>query len=256
MFGHEKGAFTGATERRIGRLEMAAGGTVLLDEIGDMPMAAQVRLLRVLEERSFQRVGGSRTVPLSARVVAASHCRLDQAVTDGQFRSDLYYRLAVVTIALPSLAERCGDIPALVDALTKDMPQTAKLSHHALGRLMAHSWPGNVRELRSVLVRAALFHPPDSGPVDANQMERLINPAWTVTVDAPSGHNGDIRPLLEAVEQRRLHDALVAARGVVAVAARHTGLNRTTFLARMRRYGLTRAMTQSATPAQQEFAVP
>jgi sigma-54 specific flagellar transcriptional regulator A len=239
LFGHERGAFTGAVDRRVGRFEAAAGGTLLLDEIGDMPAAAQVRLLRVLEERRFTRVGGTQELRFSGRIIAASHCDLPRLIDDGRFRADLWYRLAVAIITLPPLRERREDIPALVTALSRDIDRPARLDDASLTLLAQHDWPGNVRELRSVLVRAALFHPPGLGPVDIRQLPALIHPTGTLPAHSTKDDE-DLRALLYAVERRQMSDALKRAGGIVADAARLTGLNRTTFVEKMRRHGLTR----------------
>jgi len=162
LFGHEKGAFTGADARRVGRFETAHGGTIFLDEIGDMPTETQAKVLRVLQERCFERVGGSKPVEVDVRVVAATHRDLEQEVRAGRFREDLYYRLRVVEIELPPLRERPEDVPALAEhflgelAGRLDRPKR-RLSPEAFARLAAHGWPGNVRELRNVLEQAAVL---------------------------------------------------------------------------------------------------
>lgn len=162
FFGHEKGAFTGADRLKIGKLEYAESGTVFLDEIGDMPMELQGKLLRVLQEEEFVRVGGLDPIPLAARVVAATHCNLEQLVREGRFRQDLYYRLSVSTLQLPSLRERRQDIPLLVDALLDKIAvrfQCGKpvLDKGAVEKLIAYDWPGNVRELENVLTRSVVL---------------------------------------------------------------------------------------------------
>jgi len=172
LFGHEKGAFTGADARRVGRFEAAAGGTLLLDEIGDMPLETQAKVLRVLQERVLERVGGNVKIPVDVRVVAATHRDLEAEVKDGRFRQDLYYRLKVVQLELPPLRERREDIPALVERFLAQLaerlgrPRT-RISEAALGRLSRHPFPGNVRELRnlieqaSVLSSGGVIEPPD-----------------------------------------------------------------------------------------------
>ena len=160
LFGHEKGSFTGATATRKGRLEEAHGGTIFLDEIGDMPFHMQVKLLRVLEERVVQRVGGSAPIPVDLRVISATHRDIEAAIDAERFREDLYYRLAVFPIALPALNERPEDVPLLIEhflAQATDTPPV-EFDSYALRLLEDHSWPGNVRELRNLVQRAALVH--------------------------------------------------------------------------------------------------
>jgi DNA-binding NtrC family response regulator len=164
LFGHEKGAFTGADARRAGRFEAADGGTIFLDEIGDMPLATQAKVLRVLEERAVERVGSTKPIPVDVRVVAATHRNLEEDVKRGAFREDLYYRLRVVEVELPPLRDRPEDIPAIADRFLGQLaerlgrPRKA-LDAAALARLARHPWPGNVRELRNAIEQAAVLSP-------------------------------------------------------------------------------------------------
>ena len=163
LFGHEKGAFTGALSARKGRFEMAEGGTLLLDEIGDMSLPMQVKLLRVLQERSFERVGGNQTIRCNVRVVAATHRDLESRIAEGKFREDLFYRLNVFPIEVPSLRERTEDLPALVSTIAGQLARTGRgevrFSPEALQALAAYEWPGNVRELTNLVERLAVLHP-------------------------------------------------------------------------------------------------
>lgn len=163
LFGHEKGAFTGAITARKGRFEMAEGGTLFLDEIGDMPMPMQVKLLRVLQERTFERVGSNRTQFADVRVIAATHRNLDAQIANGHFREDLYYRLNVFPIEMPALRERPEDIPLLVHELVTRIEHenrgSVRLSREALASLCRYGWPGNVRELANVVERLVILHP-------------------------------------------------------------------------------------------------
>src|SRR5207253_4253908 len=161
LFGHEKGAFTGADRRRIGKFEQCSGGTLLLDEIGDMPLAAQAKVLRLLQEQAFERVGGTETVRTDVRLIAATHRDLEAWSAEGKFRPDLYYRLSVFTIHLPPLRERGDDLPLLVHAYLKRFGhelgrEVRDVSPGAWERLRSYSWPGNVRELQSVIKQALL----------------------------------------------------------------------------------------------------
>lgn len=167
LFGHERGAFTGADRQQKGKLEMADGGTVFLDEIGDMPLTLQAKLLRVLQDREFQRVGGAKTVSVNIRIVAATNRDLRQAVKAGQFREDLYFRLNVVTLTLPPLRERQGDVPALAQFFLERHTRDAKrpgmvLSAAAVEALTRYPWPGNIRELDNVIARAVVLSPKDT----------------------------------------------------------------------------------------------
>jgi DNA-binding NtrC family response regulator len=162
LFGHEKGAFTGALERRAGCFELAQNGTVLLDEIGDMPLATQAKLLRVLEDQRVRRLGGKSEIQLDVRVIASTNAPLETAIKEGKFREDLYYRLNVFPIHLPPLRDRKDDIPLLVDALLQDInrkhgTRITEVSADVLTRFRAHDWPGNIRELRNLLERAAII---------------------------------------------------------------------------------------------------
>jgi sigma-54 specific flagellar transcriptional regulator A len=172
LFGHEKGAFTGAITARKGRFELAQGGTLFLDEIGDMPMSMQVKLLRVLQERSFERVGGNQSIKADVRIVAATHRNLDDMIDKSTFREDLYYRLNVFPIEMPALRERKQDIPLLLQELLTRMEAgggaRVRLTPRAVNSLMEHHWPGNVRELANLIERLMILFPDES--VDVNHL--------------------------------------------------------------------------------------
>jgi two-component system, NtrC family, response regulator AtoC len=243
LFGHEKGAFTGAIARRKGKFEAAAGGTLFLDEVGDISPKLQLDLLRVLEERKFQRVGGSESIAADVRVVAATNRDLAKAVADGSFREDLFYRLNVIAITLPPLRDRREDIPLLVqhflDRLSKDLSRRLDgVSPDAMAGLVAHPWPGNVRELRNVLERGAVVA---KGSVI--QLADLGLPAPDpARAPAPSGE-----PLpLEEVEKRHVADVLSWAGGNVTHAARVLGIDRMTLYNKMKRWGLHRSEQDAA----------
>jgi two-component system nitrogen regulation response regulator GlnG len=203
LFGYERGAFTGAVERRIGKFEAAGGGTLFLDEIADMPLALQAKLLRVLQEREFERVGGREPIRADVRIVAATNQDLEAAVRAGRFREDLFFRLNVVRIVVPPLRERKGDIPELIDffidKVNRDLGTTiVGVSEEARDLLMRHSWPGNVRELENALLRAAVL----AG-------SRTIVPEDLALAGQPRQASGEALPLEEGV-RRRLSDLLQA----------------------------------------------
>jgi sigma-54 specific flagellar transcriptional regulator A len=170
LFGHEKGAFTGALSQRLGRFEFAEGGTLFLDEIGDMSLQMQVKLLRVLQERSFERVGSNRTIHCDVRIVAATHRDLEKAILDGRFREDLFYRLNVFPLQMPPLRDRLEDLPVLIEHLVERHAQATgrriRFAATAVTSLMRHNWPGNVRELGNLLERLAILYPDQTIPVD------------------------------------------------------------------------------------------
>ena len=163
LFGHEKGAFTGAYSARQGRFELAEGGTLFLDEIGDMPATMQVKILRVLQERTFERVGSNRSIHCDVRIVAATHRDLEDAIEHGDFRADLYYRLNVFPIEMPPLRARRGDLPLLISELIARLEAegrgSVRLAESALLALSAYPWPGNVRELANLVERLSITHP-------------------------------------------------------------------------------------------------
>jgi sigma-54 specific flagellar transcriptional regulator A len=163
LFGHEKGAFTGAISSRAGRFELADGGTLFLDEIGDMPLSMQVKLLRVLQERSFERVGGIKTIQTDVRILAATHKDLEKMIDDGEFRQDLFYRINVFPIEMPSLRERATDVPLLLNELITAMEAegrgSVRFNSGAIASLCRHNWPGNVRELANLVERMAILYP-------------------------------------------------------------------------------------------------
>ena len=178
LFGHEKGAFTGATTFKPGKFDMADGGTIFLDEIGDMPLNLQAKILRVLQEKEFYRVGGSRTIKVDVRFIASTNKNLERMVQEGTFREDLFYRLNVFTLHLPPLRERKEDIPLLVDHFLKSTPKQVEISSVALQLLMGYAWPGNVRELKNVIESAAVIAV-TNGYIEPAQLPTKITGAST-----------------------------------------------------------------------------
>ncbi len=236
LFGHEKGAFTGATQRRVGRFELADGGTIFLDEIGDLPAELQVKLLRVLQDGEFERVGGSKTLKVDVRVIAATNRDLEQAVEQGRFRSDLYYRLKVYPIHVPALRERKGDIPLLVNYLVqkyaKRMGKTIEtVPQRAMDALRSYAWPGNVRELENVIERAVIVSPQTE--LELGEWLREAGPA------ADDG----LLLTLDDVQRRHIVSALEHTGWRVSGpkgAAHILGMKPTTLQARMKKLGIVR----------------
>jgi sigma-54 specific flagellar transcriptional regulator A len=269
LFGHEKGAFTGALTARQGRFEIAEGGTLFLDEIGDMPMPMQVKLLRVLQERSFERVGSNKTISADVRVIAATHRDLEDRISAEEFREDLYYRLNVFPIEMPALRERPDDVPLLVHELSARLERqgrdSVRLTAAALESLSRYPWPGNVRELANLVERLVIMHPRgivDLGDlpskyqmegVEADSSIPLPEPvAMPIQEEASSqkvaansaelpSEGVDLKEYLATLEQGLIEQALDAADGVVAQAAKLLNLRRTTLVEKMRKYDLQRA---------------
>ncbi len=236
LFGHEKGAFTGADRRRVGRFELADGGTLFLDEVGELAPALQVKLLRVLQERRFERVGGNQTVEVDVRVVAATHRDLEQWVRDGRFREDLYYRLNVVTIEVPPLRDRPDDVPALAELFlarygARPGAATPRLAPASLAALQAQPWPGHVRERETTLHRACIL-----ARGEVIEVEDLdLKDASAEPADAPAG---DLRAILARVERELLERAVREHGGNLTAAGRALGVERNLLRYKLRKHGL------------------
>ncbi len=235
LFGHIKGAFTGAYRHRIGRFEAADGGDLFIDEIGDIPLSTQVKLLRVLETGQFERVGDHRTVSVSVRIVTATNKRLDELIATGRFREDLFFRINIIPIHLPPLRERMEDIPLLAATFIRRLNKSTgknvtRLSQKAMKKMMAYRWPGNVRELRSALEYA--FVVAEDEVIDLNQLppqiasDRSFN--WGQTDNTP----------IEMADKEALINALRQTDGNQTQAAKILGINRVTVWNRMKRYGI------------------
>ena len=237
LFGHEKGAFTGALSRKIGRFELANGGTIFLDEIGDLPLQLQPKLLRVLQEGEFERVGGTNTIKVDVRVIAATNRDLADEVREGNFRSDLYYRLNVFPIEIPPLRKRESDIPLLVDFfLAKYAKKLDKhfdgVSQGTMQRLKKYPWPGNVRELQNVVERATIIA---TGPKVSIETSLDLSPNIQAQASTPS--------TLEEVERAHIHRVLEDTRWVISGekgAATVLGLHPSTLQSRMQKLGIKR----------------
>ena len=268
LFGHEKGAFTGAITSRAGRFELANGGTLFLDEIGDMPLPMQVKLLRVLQERTFERVGSNKTQSADVRIIAATHKNLESMIEVGAFREDLYYRLNVFPIEMAPLRERVEDIPLLMNELISRMEHekrgSIRFNSGAIMSLCRHAWPGNVRELANMVERMAIMHPYGvigvaelpkkfryvddddeqlSDTLFSDMEERVaINnnaPDFSVTAMLPP-EGLDLKDYLGGLEQGLIQQALDDANGIVARAAERLRIRRTTLVEKMRKYGMSR----------------
>lgn len=264
LFGHEKGAFTGAISSRQGRFELAENGTLFLDEIGDMSLHMQVKLLRVLQERTFERVGSNKTITANVRIIAATHRNLEEAIREGRFREDLYYRLNVFPIEMPPLRERVEDIPLLVNELITRLEHekrgSTRLTSQAILGLCQYHWPGNVRELANLIERLVIMFP--FAVVDVGELPEKFRsgngkvpptpaaPADAAATPLVTAYNNivrlpregiDLKEHLATLEFNLIKQALDDAGGVVAHAANRLKLRRTTLVEKLRKYGLHRS---------------
>ncbi len=235
LFGHEKGAFTGATERRTGRFEQADGGTILIDGVSELAPLLQGKLLRVVQERSFERLAGTRTVTVDVRILASTRIDLEPLIAAGTFRKDLFYRLNVIRMDLPPLRERMEDVPLLAEEILRDIAERRggapkRLSAGALDRLMHHDWPGNVRELLNVLESVAIRTDGPEIPASAVHLDPRPGPA--LVTEAAGQYT------LAQLEEAYIRQVLRATRGNRSEAARVLGINRKTLLEKRKRYGI------------------
>ena len=266
LFGHEKGAFTGAIQARVGRFEQAATGTLFLDEIGDMPQGMQVKLLRVLQERSFERVGSNKTQQADVRIIAATHQDLEAHAQEGKFRVDLYYRLNVFPIEIPPLRERADDVQVIgerfLEGFNKQRGTSTRVSKACFEALRQYQWPGNARELSNLMERLTILHPDEqvsaaqlperwrTGGIPSSALESPRVPDFSFT-EEPVVEDGseivlsgltedgiDLKSRLAEVERTLIMQALDLSGGVVAQAAKLLGLRRTTLVEKIRKQGL------------------
>ncbi len=267
LFGHEKGSFTGAIGAREGRFELAQGGTIFLDEIGDMPLAMQVKLLRVIQERSFERVGSNKSIKSDVRIVAATHRNLETHIKEGKFREDLYYRLNVFPVEMPRLRDRVEDLPLLINELITRLEHeknaSVRLTPAAVMALCNYAWPGNVRELANLMERMTILHPhgvvdvkdlpskvvPDqhsseepAAVADAEDNEKMSGmPSLPMLSEPRLPRDGiDLKQHLTEIEVSLIQQALDDCNGVVAHAAKKLQIRRTTLVEKMRKYRIQR----------------
>ena len=265
LFGHEKGAFTGAINSRAGRFELAEGGTLFLDEIGDMPLHMQVKILRVLQEKTYERVGGNKSFNTNVRIIAATHRNLEDMIAKGSFREDLYYRLNVFPIEMPALRERSEDIPLLINELIARMENenrgSVRFNSAAILSLCQHTWSGNVRELANLVERMAIMHPfgvisvkdlpPKYQHVEVDEEDdQLFLSAEQGQTSMSLVKTGDrvllpedgidLKEYITGLEQSLIQQALDNSGGVVARAAEQLMIRRTTLVEKMKKYGLQR----------------
>ncbi len=236
LFGHEKGAFTGAASQKAGKFEMADGGIIFLDEIGDMPMTTQAKLLRVLQEKEFERVGGNHTIKVDVRFIVATNKNLSEMVKVGQFREDLYYRINVFSIYLPPLRERKEDIPYLVDHFLVKSEKPVQISPQALQVITGYAWPGNVRELQNTIERAAVL-------TETGVIEPAHLPAHLTGVMAGHLENGNTDSLgiderIGEIEKGLIIEALIRTGGVQVRAAEILGINQRSLWHRIKKHGI------------------
>ncbi len=261
LFGHEKGAFTGAISARQGRFELAEGGVIFLDEIGDMPLPMQVKLLRVLQERCYEKVGSNKSIKADVRVIAATHRRLEELIAEGNFREDLFYRLNVFPIEVPPLRERRSDIPLLIHEMISRIERenrgSVRLSKKAIAMLQQHDWQGNVRELANLIERLAILFP--HGVVDSKDLPEKYQMLGSITAEVDVGEEDDIlapikshlnelpndgidmKKYLTDIEIALIEQALTKTNNVVARAATMLNMRRTTLVEKMRKYEIERA---------------
>ncbi|NCG22420.1 MAG: response regulator [Rhodobacterales bacterium] len=245
LFGYERGAFTGAVSQKPGRFELAHGGTIFLDEVGELPRDMQVKILRVLQERTVDRVGGLRTIDVDARVVAATNIDLHQAVASGAFREDLFYRLNVIPIHLPPLRERADDIPLLVEHFLKRFnarldKQVRRVDPEALAALLEHHWPGNIRELENLMERTVLLAEKDTigiANLPGLRGRRTVNSPHDASLDG-LGLKEYVRVHTAKLERTRIQRVLETEEGNVTRAARRLGISRKSLQTKMKDYGL------------------
>ncbi len=237
LFGHEKGAFTGADSAKKGRFELAEGGSIFLDEIGELPAQIQVKLLRVLQERQFEKLGGTKTINCDVRVIAATNRNLEEAIKENEFREDLYYRLNVFPVYVPALRERLNDIPLLVDRFiqksnNKNGTDILRISSSAIEMLMIYRWPGNIRELENCIERAAILS------TDRVIRPQHLPPTLQTASSSGTGSKGTLQSIVDKVEKQLIIDALTSNKGNVLQSAKDLGISNRKLGLRIDKYEL------------------
>ena len=237
LFGHEKGSFTGADSQRKGRFELAEGGSIFLDEIGDLPAQTQVKLLRTIQQREFERVGGTETFKSNVRIITATNRDLETLIKENKFREDLYYRINVFPIFVPPLRERINDIPILVDHFiqkcnNQNMTNIRRISSTAIDMLMVYNWPGNIRELENCIERAAIMS--TDGVIRANNFP----PTLQTALSSHTENKGTLNSIIERVEKQLIIEALTSTLGNSTKAARMLGITERIIGLRIKKYDL------------------
>jgi transcriptional regulator with PAS, ATPase and Fis domain len=244
LFGHEKGSFTGATARKPGKFELAHGGTIFLDEIGDMPLGLQAKILRVIQEKEFDRVGGTRTVKVDVRLICATNKNLPQMVAEGTFREDLYYRINVFALQLPALRERKEDIPLLVDDFLARTTPEVSISSPALQMMIGYGWPGNVRELQNTVERAAVLS--QGQEIVVNHLPESITQLFqNAFIENEDEKDLSIDDKLKEIEKGMIIDALKKTNGIQIRAAELMGINQRSLWHRIKKYQIDAAAFKS-----------
>jgi len=258
LFGYEKGAFTGAGQRHIGKIEQANGGTVFLDEIGDMPLTIQAKILRLLQEKCIERIGGSETIPVDVRIVAATNKNLEQAIKEEKFREDLYFRLKVVTIKLPPLRERREDIPKLISYYMTKYSRELNMDNpgiqaSAVDRLISYDWPGNIRELSNLIQKVLIFNrgapvletdfeqitPPENASGNNKETESEQIRMWVNRMLSDNSQNHSLDVFVDMISSMAVCEALRLTNGNRSQAARLLNVSRPTLHAKIDKYNIT-----------------
>lgn len=240
MFGHEKGAFTGASSQKIGRFELAHGGTLFLDEIGDLPEPVQVKILRILQEREFERVGGTQTIKTDIRLITATHQNLEKLIREKKFREDLFFRINVIPLDVPPLRDRTEDIPVLaryfVEKYALELGKKITLTDEALSALSDYDWPGNVRELSNVIERAVVLA--DGEMIAIEDLSQDLVATTTMVRELEEKPPTDLRNDIQQGEARELAKIFKECRGNISAMARTLALPRSTLVHRLKKWGL------------------